>query len=217
MPLELQSCTESDLADFARIMKSAFNSLGPGIMQLLTPNPLPADYMEKSTNKHVKSFREEKDVTYLKIIDTDLDGKMIAGAKWRINKNERTEEQIQSMLPVPGKDEEGRPAAQEFMWFLNRARKEYMGTKPFYFLHILVTDPEHHRRGAGSMLLNWGLEQADKDNLPAFLESSLLARPLYASLGFTVRHEEVFDLQKYGLEGTDITTIMIRDPLPQIR
>ncbi|CCT61081.1 hypothetical protein IAQ61_001638 [Plenodomus lingam] len=213
MPLELQPCTEPDLVDFTRIMNSAFSSLGHGMMQLLIPNPMPDDHLEKSIEKHVKSFREEEDVTYLKIIDTDLNGKMIAGAKWRINKTERTEEQIQKMLPVPGKDEEGRPAAQDFMWFLHRVRKEYMGTKPFYFLHILVTDPEHHRRGAGTMLLKWGLEQADKDNMPAFLESSSMARPLYTSLGFSARHEEIWDLKKYGLEGTDTSTVMIRDPV----
>lgn len=132
MPLQLHRCTESDLADFALVQKRAFNSLGDGMMLLLRPNPEPADYMSKSIAKHEKSFREEQDVTYLKVIDTDLGGKMIAGAKWRINKNERTEEQIQSMLPKPGPDEEGRPAAQDFMNFLARVRGEYMGTRPYY-------------------------------------------------------------------------------------
>jgi hypothetical protein len=56
---------------------------------------------------------------------------MVACGKWRINKHERTEEQIQSQLPVPGLDEKGRPAAQDFMNYLCRVRKEYMGTKPF--------------------------------------------------------------------------------------
>lgn len=132
MPLELHPCTESDLTRFTYIVKDAFSSGEPGMMHLLTPNPIPADYIQKSTDKHLKSFREEKDVTYLKIVDTDLGGKMIAGAKWRINRKERTEEQIQSMLPVPGKDEEGRQGIQDFFWFLNRMRREYMGTKPFY-------------------------------------------------------------------------------------
>ena len=132
MPLELHHCTESDLTPFAYIFKDAFSSGEPGMMHLLSANSLSPDYMQKSINKHVQSFREEKDVTYLKIIDTDRGGKMIAGAKWRINKKERTEEQIQSMLPVPGADEEGRQGVQDFMWFLNRVRREYMGTRPFY-------------------------------------------------------------------------------------
>jgi len=56
---------------------------------------------------------------------------MIACAKWRINKHERTEEQLKGQLPQPGPDEEGRPAAQDFMKYLSSVRMKYMGTKPF--------------------------------------------------------------------------------------
>jgi hypothetical protein len=129
MPLEVHPLEERDLADLVRIQTAAFS--GGGMTTLLKPSPFPVDYNEKSISKHLKSLREESDVHYLKVIDTDLGGKMIAGAKWRINRNERTEQQIESMCPVPGKDEEGRPAAQDFYWYLNRVRREYMGTKPF--------------------------------------------------------------------------------------
>lgn len=142
MPLEIQSLEESDFADFVRIQMAAFQ-LGGGITKLITPDPLPSDYVQKTINKHLKSWREEPDVTYLKVIDTDLDGKMIAGAKWRINLKERTEEQIQPMLPVPGADEEGRPALQAFMWYLNRVRREYMGTKPYFCKRRSNTDDMH--------------------------------------------------------------------------
>jgi hypothetical protein len=63
------------------------------------------------------------------------------------------------------------------------------------------------------MLVTWGTERADKAQLPCFLEASLIGRPLYARLGFEPRHEEVFDLTRYGLQGTDINTVMIREPL----
>jgi hypothetical protein len=33
-------------------------------------------------------------------------------------------------------------------------------------------------------------------------------------MGFTPRHEEIFDLTKYGGEGVDTNTVMIRDPVP---
>jgi hypothetical protein len=49
-----------------------------------------------------------------------------------VNQMEREEEEIQSMLPVPGADEDGKQAMIDFMWYLNRVRKEFMGTKPFY-------------------------------------------------------------------------------------
>ena len=105
-----------------------------------------------------------------------------------------------------------------------------MGTKPFYckchamllytrftdvplVLHILITDPEHHRRGAGAKLISWGTLQADAAHLPCFLESSIMGRPLYARCGFTPRYEQRFDLTKYGGDGEDINTVMIRDPM----
>jgi GNAT superfamily N-acetyltransferase len=230
MPLEVHLCEERDIPEFQRIQLAAFNSGSHAMTSLLKPSPLPADYTEKAINKHLKSFREEKDVTYVKVIDTALGGKMVAGAKWRINEKERSEEQVRKTLPLPGVDEEGRPAAQDFFLYLAKMRWEYMGTKPFYcmlreqmliryyvliatVLHILVTDPEHHRRGAGAMLIRWGTAQADKAQLPAYLEATEVGKPLYAREGFEPRHEEVFDLNKYGLQGTDVSTVMIREPL----
>jgi hypothetical protein len=130
MVLQVLPCEESDIPDFQRIQVAAFSS--GGMTTLLKPSPLPAEYTEKSINKHLKSFREEQDVHYLKVIDTELGGKMIAGAKWRINEKPRSEEQVRKTLPQPGKDEEGRPAAQDFFNYLARVRWEYMGAKPFY-------------------------------------------------------------------------------------
>jgi hypothetical protein len=63
------------------------------------------------------------------------------------------------------------------------------------------------------MLIRWGTEQADKAQLPAFLEATMAGRLLYAREGFEPQHEEVFDLAKYGLQGTDVSTIMIRQPV----
>lgn len=232
MVLELHPCTESDIPEFVRITIAAFGT-GGGMTQYMVEYPPSEGYINKTIDKHIKSIREEKDITYLKVIDTELDGQMIAGAKWRINQKERTEEELQAQLPVPGADEAGRQATIDFMWYLNRVRKEFMGTKPFYckpcmigrhsitrlitntlqVLHMLITDPAHHRRGAGGQLVRWGTSQADVAQLPCFLESSVMGRPLYTKCGFTPRLEQVFDLTKYGGEGGDMNTVMIRDPV----
>jgi hypothetical protein len=100
MPLEVHPITsEADILTFAHIMHSAFAS-GGGITSILTPSPLPDDHIENMASKHLKSWREEADVVYLKVVDTDLGGKMIAGAKWRINEKERTWEEVEKTLPV---------------------------------------------------------------------------------------------------------------------
>jgi hypothetical protein len=64
------------------------------------------------------------------------------------------------------------------------------------------------------MLLKWGIEKADSAGLPAFLESSVMGRPLYERVGFRVKETVTFDLTKYGLEGTDKSVVMIKEPTP---
>lgn len=137
MVLELHPCTEADLPEFVRIQIAAFGT-GGGMTAYMVECPPSEAYINKSIDKHIKSFREEKDITYLKVIDTELDGQMIAGAKWRINQKERKEEDIQSMLPVPSADEESKQAMIDFMWYLNRVRREFMGVKPFYCMPYMI-------------------------------------------------------------------------------
>lgn len=63
------------------------------------------------------------------------------------------------------------------------------------------------------MLLNWGISKADSLGLPAFLEASAMGKPLYERVGFQTRELVTFDLEKYGLEGTETNAVMIREPL----
>jgi hypothetical protein len=63
------------------------------------------------------------------------------------------------------------------------------------------------------MLIRWGTDKADEAQLPSYLEATIIGRPLYAKMGFEPKHVETWDLAKYGIQGTDVSTIMIRNPL----
>ncbi|KAF2463521.1 uncharacterized protein BDR25DRAFT_347169 [Lindgomyces ingoldianus] len=202
MPLELHPITECDFSDVTRIQLAAFDS---GIAHMLFPDPMTPEKFQESVDRHVKCFKSEPDVHYLKVIDTDQNGKMISAAKWRINETERTEEEIQTQLPTPGRGGEATPAAVAFRQHLCDSRKEFMGTKPFYY-------PEHHRRGAGAMLVKWGIEKADQAQLPSYLEASEIGKVLYVKLGFYPVKERLFDMTQYGADGIDCNTVMLRDP-----
>lgn len=79
---------------------------------------------------------------------------------------------------------------------------------------MLVTAPDEQRRGAGNMLLKWGLERADRAGLPSYLESSEAGRRLYEKHGFETVKRVEFDLTNYGGQGSDFNTVMIRKPSP---
>lgn len=61
------------------------------------------------------------------------------------------------------------------------------------------------------MLLRWGTELADKEDVMMYLEGSIMGKPLYERFGFKSVNEIQFDLTKYGGEGVDSNTTMIRE------
>jgi ribosomal protein S18 acetylase RimI-like enzyme len=61
---------------------------------------------------------------------------------------------------------------------------------PHWYLPFIGVDPVHQGRGIGSALLRSGLDRADGDRLPAYLEaSSARNRALYERHGFVVTGE----------------------------
>lgn len=54
---------------------------------------------------------------------------------------------------------------------------------------MLATRPEHERRGAGSMLVQWGCDIADENGVPAYIDASKAGAPLYKKFGFEDRTE----------------------------
>ncbi|EDU45271.1 conserved hypothetical protein [Pyrenophora tritici-repentis Pt-1C-BFP] len=121
MPLEVHRITDpSDFEAFVDIQLAAFQD-GGGITAFLSPNPSPADYRQKIIDRQIQSLKEEPDLVFLKVIDTELDGKMIACAKWRINTEEKTEEQVKKMCPGPDEKDKENPALVDFWAFLSRS------------------------------------------------------------------------------------------------
>lgn len=49
---------------------------------------------------------------------------------------------------------------------------------------MVATDPAYQGKGAGSLMMKWGLDQADAQGVEAYLEASPEGVPLYEKLGF---------------------------------
>lgn len=79
-------------------------------------------------------------------------------------------------------------------------------------LGTLNTDPKHSRRGAGALLLQWGIEEGRKRGLPVYLHSSLQGHALYLKHGFRDLEELVADFSKWGLEERNYNWAMVKEP-----
>lgn len=79
-------------------------------------------------------------------------------------------------------------------------------------LNILITAPEHVRRGAASMLIRWGTDQADQLHVPSYLEGSITGMSLYQRHAFVKVGGMELDLSEYGSSGVERIAFMLREP-----
>lgn len=75
-------------------------------------------------------------------------------------------------------------------------------------LASLAVDPEFKGRSIASKLVQYGIDKADQDRLPAYLESTPAAVGLYRRLGFEV----VRTLSVIKDNDDHFLTIMMRQP-----
>lgn len=84
-------------------------------------------------------------------------------------------------------------------------------------LALLATHPDYERRGAGSKLLHWAFQQADRVGLACHVEASAPGYPLYSRKGFvdalgSGRSHIGFDVGRFtGIDGECVDlTAMVR-------
>jgi hypothetical protein len=87
-------------------------------------------------------------------------------------------------------------------------------------MSTLCTRPTERRRGAAGMLLNWGLELANREGLDIFAQVSPMIMSFEEKnhLGFEVVDNWTLDVKELGREGTNVSkwpaqkTFMKRSP-----
>ena len=76
---------------------------------------------------------------------------------------------------------------------------------------MLGTLSEHSGKGAGRMLVQWGSDKADADNLQAFLFGTPPAKSLYSKMGFEVAEECFIDFSPWNVDSWYMYA-MVRQP-----
>lgn len=65
-------------------------------------------------------------------------------------------------------------------------------------LNNCFTHPDARRRGVGKLLMDWGIQQADKRGYETYVDASSLGRNLYRTYGFiSVDDQEQLDLSQF--------------------
>ncbi|KAF2637120.1 hypothetical protein P280DRAFT_472635 [Massarina eburnea CBS 473.64] len=218
MPLKLLPMTTADTLSWTRVRSLAYQ--GPTHNLLHGNNPI-SESSIRSVAEDRKREIGKPNTWHWKIVDTDLSpsdddaenngGRTIAIAVWSLcNANATavdTNNEAKPFIPP-----ELRLDALEALFTpIRKAQLETMGTEtPYFMLNTLATHPEHQKRGAAKLLLDWGLQKADEEGLLMYLDSSLAGRRMYEKRGFEVVREVRFDRALWGGEGIDWYGSMIR-------
>ena len=206
--------SEMELEDFDSMINHAqiFN-VGDDLVGPPTPICWPVSSQSKAQerlqfhmSKQRARFLGDRSAKYLKVIDENTN-EIISIARWHKYPNGYSYEKgIEWEIHSPV---EGKPFPKEMNIELHNfilsardaERENWMGKgEACWILMHLVTRASHRNRGAAGMLINWGVEKARVDRIPAYLEAGAMARPIYEKHEFQQTGElMVLDLRAYGV------------------
>ncbi|KAL4799313.1 acetyltransferase [Aspergillus venezuelensis] len=179
--LKLLPVDLTDIPTLTTIWFAAFTD--PGLRRLWPDTPGVRSWWDLANRSDLQNKPFQK---YIKVIDTavpapdnDDEGRIVAYAKWDTS---TSEERGRRYPPwhgdMPGTE------CDAFFEREESERVRVMGGIRHYYIDTLATHPDYQRRGAGSMLLQWGCDMADKDGVALYVDASKAGAPLYQRFGF---------------------------------
>ncbi|KAI1375400.1 putative GNAT family acetyltransferase [Hypoxylon crocopeplum] len=183
MVLEMSPATQADARRIAEIHMAAFED--NAMLRAQFPTNMVREALQRSVELKASADIDDTNITVLIVRDLHCQCKekdnVIAFAKWS-HPILDTENYVEAPWIWPDGTDEKILAA----WTkkTEEAFERAVGAVPCYRLTFIGTDPSHERRGAGSLLVGWGMERSRADHAPIYLESTLEAAPFYRHLGF---------------------------------
>ncbi|MDO5635374.1 MAG: GNAT family N-acetyltransferase [Micrococcus sp.] len=136
-----------------------------------------------------------------RLLVAEVNGRVLGVAAWAAP-GQAAPHRWRSLLAAPGMLRAGDRASLRLLGqrgpFMERAMRRVHPVVPHWYLGLLTVSPAAQTSGAGSALVHAGLELADRDRLPAYLECEPHLRSYYARFGFVPT--ERIDL---GADGPD--------------
>ncbi|KAI1259741.1 putative GNAT family acetyltransferase [Xylariaceae sp. FL1019] len=213
MPLVLSLAEPDDADRIAAIHMASFASNSMLLAQFPTPSvridlqesirmktlaDIEYPFISVLVVKHVPSYGHEPDRALLS------DRSILDQKAEKVSEDTESEHEMRSRVvafakwshPIAGDD---KPDEPDWNWppgtnmdLLNAwvkaaegAQMKAIGAKPCYHLTFMGTDPAFERRGAASLMVQWGLERCREEGVSAYLESTLDAARFYEKMRFT--------------------------------
>ena len=198
MALRLEPATTEDLPAIVDLWFTVFND--PVMSHMMPDTPGVRQWFSDTNRTDMLTKPYQK---YLKVVDPSAEvagrPRIVSYAKWDLSTaSERGPRFAPWHAEQPGSD------CDAFFGVMEENRKRLYGDRKNFCmclalasgsrtnrvdLDMLATHPDYRRRGAGSMLIRWGCEVADREGAGAYIDASKAGAPLYAKHGFVDRSD----------------------------
>ncbi|ROT35136.1 putative GNAT family acetyltransferase [Sodiomyces alkalinus F11] len=191
MPLQRDYAIPADARQIAEIHMAAFGA--NAMLQATFPTPSVRAALHETIRAKAAADIQDPRITVLVVRESDTCTqqphtvpRVVAFAKWS-HPVRQGEDYTESPWVWP----EGTDRAILDAWTnaTEEAQERVLGGRPCYRLTFLGTDPAHEKRGAGSLLVRWGIDRSGEDGVPLYLESTLEAAPFDQNHGFVSREK----------------------------
>ncbi|KAJ5611267.1 hypothetical protein N7510_007986 [Penicillium lagena] len=222
--LPLQLSDFEDLISHATLHDPGDDLVGPPT-PICWPPSTPAAALSRATFHFAKQrsrFLGDPTVRYMKVVDTGTvaspKNSIISIARWHFypqgyNFATQLHWELHALTPPPP-SELNVSLHNYILSTRDEARSGWMEpNEPCWILMHMVTRESQRGRGAAKMLIRWGIEQAERDGVPAYLEAGVMGRPVYEKLGFKQVGELLeVDLRRHGIQSTFVMCKMAYFP-----
>ncbi|KAF2665364.1 acyl-CoA N-acyltransferase [Microthyrium microscopicum] len=186
--------SEEDLLEFARIHLAEGNR-----QRAYEWNAAPSEASIRNIAKGNVSRLSNPAVRMMKAVDTEAGNKVVGAAIWLFP----VSAELASQAPVAtvslvGIPEQNHEAKAELIKMIEAGRKEIMGTREHVYLASIAVRPDAQRQGIGKKLTEWGIDEAQRLELPIYLDATPQGKGLYEKFQFELIEEVAFDPTKYG-------------------
>ncbi|KAI2632572.1 acyl-CoA N-acyltransferase [Hypomontagnella submonticulosa] len=177
MPLVVLPAQVPDIKAINDIYFTAFEDVP--VMRFLFPSGVNRDEYDMATQH---TWEHDPSTYPIKCVDTST-GEIIGMATWQLFWKHGEEHSWKKPSGVDWLQGEERETSEKVLMPIFEMRDQLFGRRRHVYLPTTAVHPDHQKRGAGRLLMQWGIDIAEKLELPLYLETSEDVAPFYEKMG----------------------------------
>ncbi|KAK8038803.1 Acyl-CoA N-acyltransferase [Apiospora rasikravindrae] len=95
---------------------------------------------------------------------------------------------------------------------LSKMREKLVGNRRHVYCRTMAVEPKYQRKGVGTLLLNWGIDVAERLGVPIYLEATIPGRNFYKRFGFQIPEFVIHKAATVRRDRDDIVPCMVKMP-----